>query len=178
MCNRAAHACAASYRQRQRVPSLLSAPSEYTQHSGSRRRLPQASYSWSVRQDTQHKRKLRPPQKNRRTALAFLRKLPPGRTMLRRLFALLAVTVATALPPLVRRRTAHPHRAAAAPAKSKRRRCPRCPRPLLPLCPPVPSPKRPQLSPYPKPLPPYPDEASLRHTPRTPMRLLFPDVNS
>ena len=63
MCTRAAHACAASYRQRQRVPSLLSAPSEYTQHSGSRRRLPQASYSWSVRQDTQHKRKLRPPQR-------------------------------------------------------------------------------------------------------------------
>ena len=44
--------------------------------------------------------------KNRRTALAFLRKLPPGRTALRRLFALLAVTVATALPPLVRRRKA------------------------------------------------------------------------
>ena len=38
--------------------------------------------------------------------------------------------------------------------------------------------KRPQLSPYPKPLPPYPDEASLRHTPRTPMRPLFPDVKS
>ena len=126
---------------------------------------------------------LPPPQaasaaKNRRTALAFLRKLPPGRTALRRLFALLAVTVATALPPLVRRRKARPHRAAAAPAKSKRRRCPPCPRPLLPLCPPVRSPKKPQLSPHPKPLPPYPDEASLRHTPRTPIRLLFPDANS
>ena len=159
-------------------------------HAWKRRKLPRrpvpatASVACRATLTGLSRLQLPPPQaasaaKNRRTALAFLRKLPPGRTALRRLFALLAVTVATALPPLVRRRTAHPHRAAAAPAKSKRRRCPRCPRPLLPLCPPVcPSPKRPQLSPYPKPLPPYPDEASLWHTPRTPMRLLFPDVNS
>ena len=106
MCNRAAHACAASYRQRQRVPSLLSAPSEYTQHSGSRRRLPQASYSWSVRQDTQHKRKLRPPQRTAALPWPSCARFRRDAPRCRRLFALLPVTVATVLPPLVRRRKA------------------------------------------------------------------------
>ena len=107
MRNRAAHACAASYRQRQRVPSLLSAPSEYMQHSGSRSRLQQASHSWSTPQDTQHKRKLWLPQRTRRTALAFSCKLRPprGTALPKSCLALFPVCpVANALPSRGRRR--------------------------------------------------------------------------
>ena len=139
MCNRAAHACAASYRQRQRVPSLLSAPSEYTQHSGSRRRLPQASYSWSVRQD------------HSTSASCVRRKEPPhcpgllAQASAGTHRAAASVRAACrhcrhSAPSSCSAPQGTPRRAAAAPAKSKRPRCPRCPRcprPLLPLCPPV-----------------------------------------
>ena len=133
MCNRAAHACAASYRQRQRVPSLLSAPSEYMQqHSGSRSRLQQASHSWSTPQDTQHQRKLCLPQRTRRTALAFSCKLrpPPKGTALPASSCAVCCLPCRQRAPFSRSASAARHATrsaaqAAALAKCNRQRCPR-----------------------------------------------------
>ena len=161
-------------------PGRLSAPSEYTPHSGSRRRLPQASYSWSVRQD------------HSTSASCVRRKEPPHCP------GLLAQASAGAprcgvcsrcLPSLSPQRSLLLFGAARHAAQICCSTC-KVETPALPSLPALPAPspppvsscplsrRRPQLSPYPKPLPPYPDEASLRHTPRTPMRPLFPDVNS
>ena len=132
MRNRAAHACAASYRQRQRVPSLLSAPSEYMQHSGSRSRLQQASHSWSTPQDTQHQRKLCLPQRTRRTALAFSCKLrpPPKGTALPASSCAVCCLPCRQRAPFSRSAGAARHATrsaaqAAALAKCNRQRCPR-----------------------------------------------------